>query len=227
MIKPVPQQGSLIWFLAVSLALNAGAVLAGYWLQLPRDTNVIQLTDVDINDLPPKGDPNAEQEQPEQPPQPEPTPPPEPEPTPPPLDKTPEFEIPVPTPTPVPSPQSRPRPSPKQIKQSPATNPNPPATPGSNKGLANGVKGGTGNGGSRSGLFLQQPKPPYPSAAQEMSITGTVTVTLTISGGRIVSAHGNGPAILASAAANWIRANWVPAPNTSGTYELPIKFRLD
>lgn len=227
MVRPSQKEGSLIWFLALSLALNAAAVLAGYWLQVPRDANVIQLTDVDINDLPPKGDPEAEQEQPEQPPQPEPTPPPEPEPTPPPLDKTPEFEIPAATPTPVPSPQSRPRPSPKQIKQSTPSNPNPAATPGGKKGLANGVKGGTGNGGSRSGLFLQQPRPPYPSAAQEMSITGNVTVTLTISGGRIVAARGNGPAILASAAASWIRANWVPAPNTSGTYELPITFRLN
>jgi outer membrane biosynthesis protein TonB len=203
----------------------------GYWLQVPRDANVIQLTDVDLNDLPPKGDPDADQAQPEEPPQPEPTPPPEPEPTPPPLDSTPEFEIPAPSPTPVPSPPSQPKPSPKQRRPSPSTNPNPAATPGAkpgpNKGLASGVKGGTGNGGSRSGLFLQQPKPPYPGAAREMLITGNVTVTLTIAGGRIVAVHGNGPAILASAAASWIRANWVPAPNTSGTYELPIVFRLN
>jgi hypothetical protein len=43
-----------------------------------------------------------------------------------------------------------------------------------------------------------------------MQITGDVTVTLTISSGRIVAAHANGPAILASAAASRIRANWVP-----------------
>ncbi len=225
MIKPSQKEGSLIWFLVLSFALNAGAVFSAYWLQIPREANVVQLTAVDINDLPPKGDP--EEEQPEQPPQPEPTPPLEPEPTPPPLDKTPEFEIPAPTPTPIPSPQSRPKPSLKPPKQPVPSHPNPVVTPGSNKGLATGVSGGTGKGGSRSGLFLQQPRPPYPSAAREMQITGDVTVTLTISSGRIVAANGNGPAILASAAASWIRANWVPAPNTSGTYELPIIFRLD
>jgi hypothetical protein len=149
------------------------------------------------------------------------------EPTPPPWDNAPEFELPIPSLTPMSPPQSRQRPSPKPATQSPSLDPNPAPTQGVTKGLANGVKGGTRNGGSRSGLFLQQPRPPYPSAAAEMQITGNVIVTLTISGGRIVAAHGNGPAILASAAASWIRANWVPAPSTSGTYELPITFRLN
>jgi outer membrane biosynthesis protein TonB len=225
MIKPRQKEGSLVWFLVLSFALNAGTIISGYWLQIPNAVNLIQFTSVDINDLPPQGQPEAEQ--PEQPPQPEPTPPIDPEPTPPPLDQAPEFEIPVPTPTPIPSPQSRPRPSVKPPKQSVPSQTNPMATPGSNQGLANGVSSGTGKGGSRSGLFLAQPKPPYPSAAREMQITGDVTVTLTISSGRIVAAHRNGPAILAGAAASWIRANWVPAPNTSGTYELPIIFRLN
>lgn len=78
MIKPSQKEGSLIWFLVLSFALNAGAVFSAYWLQIPGEANVVQLTAVDINDLPPKGDP--EEEQPEQPPQPEPTPPLEPEP---------------------------------------------------------------------------------------------------------------------------------------------------
>jgi outer membrane biosynthesis protein TonB len=225
MVKPSQKQGSLIWFLVLSFALNAGAILSGYWLQIPREVNVVQLTAIDFDDLPPKGD--LEAEQPEQPPQSEPTPPLEPEPTPPPLDKEPEFEIPAPSRTPIASPQSRPKPSLKPPKQPVPSHPNPVATPGSNKGLATGVNGGTGKGGSRSGLFLHQPRPPYPIAAREMQVTGDVTVTLTISSGRIVAAHGNGPAILASAAATWIRANWAPAPDTSGTYELPIIFRLN
>jgi hypothetical protein len=224
MVKPSQKEGSIIWFLVLSFALNAGAILSGYWLQIPKSANVVQLTDVDFDDLPPKGEPDAEQ--PEQPPQPEPTPPPEPEPTPPPLDQAPEFEIPAPSPTPIATPQSQPKPTQKP-KQPVPTHSNPAATPGSNKGLATGVNGGTGKGGSRSGLFLHQPKPPYPIAAKEMQITGDVTVTLTIASGRIVAAHGNGPTILAIAAANWIRANWVPAPDTSGTYELPIVFRLN
>ena len=225
MIKLRQKEGSLVWFLVLSFVLNVGAILGAYWLQIPRAVNLIQLTSVDINDLPPQGDPEAEQ--PEQPPLPEPTPPPDPEPTPPPLDQAPEFEIPAPTPTPVPSPQSRPRPPVKPPEQPVPSHSNPVATSSGNQGLANGVSTGTGKGGSRSGLFLAQPKPPYPSAAREMQITGDVTVTLTIPSGRIVAAHGNGPAILASAAASWIRANWVPAPSTSGTYELPITFRLN
>src|SRR5260221_7764225 len=96
MVKPIQKEGSIIWFLVLSFTLNAGAILSGYWLQIPRGVNVVQLTDVDFDDLPLKGEPDAEQ--PEQPPQPEPTPPPEPEPTPPPLDKPPEFEIPAPSP---------------------------------------------------------------------------------------------------------------------------------
>ena len=225
MVKPSQKEGSLIWFLVLSFALNAGAILSGYWLQIPRGVNVVQLTDVDFDDLPPKGEPDAEQ--PEQPPEPEPTPPLEPEPTPPPLDQAPEFEIPAPSPTPIATPQTRPKPSLKPPKQAVPSHTDPVATPGSNKGLATGVNGGTGKGGSRSGLFLHQPKPPYPIAAREMQITGDVTVTLTIASGRIVAARGNGPTILAMAAANWIRANWVPAPDTSGTYELPIIFRLN
>ena len=128
MVKPSQKEGSLIWFLVLSFALNAGAILSGYWMQIPRGVNVVQLTDIDFDDLPPKGDPEAEQ-QPEQPPQPEPTPPPEPEPTPPPLDKPPEFEIPVPSPTPIASPQSRPKPSLKPPKQPAPSHPNPAATP--------------------------------------------------------------------------------------------------
>src|SRR5260221_9520346 len=162
----------------MSYALNAGAILSGSCLQIRRGVNVVQLTDIDFDDLPPKGEPEAEQH-PEQPPQPEPTPPPEPEPIPPPLDKPPEFEIPAPTPTPIASPQARPKPSLKPPKQPAPSHPNPAATPGT-KGLATGVDGGTGKGGSRSGLFLHQPKPPYPIAAREMPVTGEATVRLPV-----------------------------------------------
>jgi outer membrane biosynthesis protein TonB len=223
MIKPIHNEGSFIWFLALALALNAGAVLTGYWFPTPAEPGIILLTDVDISDVPPKGDPEAEQEQP---PQPEPTPPPEDEPTPPPLDKPPEFEIPAPSATPIPSPQSRPKPSPKPVKQPSPSNPNPAATPGANKGIANGVKAGTGKGG-HSGLFIQRPNPPYPGVAVQMMVSGNVTVVITVSSGQIVGARGNGPAILANAAVRWIRANWVPAPTTSGTYELPIQFQMN
>src|SRR5258708_1926595 len=156
MVKPSQKERSLIWFLVLSFALNAGAIISGYWMQIPRGVNVVQLTDIDFDDLPPNGEPEAEHH-PDQPPQPEPTPPPEPEPIPPPLDKPPEFEIPAPTPTPIASPQARPKPSLKPPKQPAPSHPNPAATPGI-KGLATGVDGGTANDGSRHRLFLPRRK---------------------------------------------------------------------
>jgi hypothetical protein len=59
MVKPSQKQRSLIWFLVLSFALNAGAILSGYWLQIPREVNAVRLTAIDFDDLPPKGDPAA------------------------------------------------------------------------------------------------------------------------------------------------------------------------
>src|SRR6516162_10858952 len=114
---------NLVWFIALSAALNGAGAFSGYWWKFPEPVTepekAIELTEIDTNDVPPLLQP---EEEPETPPEPEPTPPPEPEPTPPPLDKPPEFEVPQPTPTPSPPPAK-----PVQVKpQQTPKGPNPP-----------------------------------------------------------------------------------------------------
>ncbi len=200
---------SLVWFLLLSLVLNGSAAYFGFWLKLPEEPPTM-LTAVDTNDAPPLGDPNAPEEQP---PDPQPTPPPDPEPTPPPLDKPPEFEIPAATPTPAPQSTPHPTPKPKSDKDK-KPSPNAAATPGMQKGFANGVVGGTGNGGARSGKLVRSPKPPYPPQALQMHITGDVRLAITVSSGHI------------SAAARWVRGNWEFAPDQTGTFTLPVVFQI-
>jgi outer membrane biosynthesis protein TonB len=213
----------IIWFLLFSLFLNVAAAVAGWWIHLPTTSTPIMLTEADMNDAPPLGSPDAPEEQP--PTDPQPTPPPEPEPTPPPLDKPPEFELPEPTPTPAPPPvQPQPTPKPKTEKPKASPNPNAAATPGQQKGFANGVVGGTGNGGPRSGLFVRSPKPPYPPQALQLHISGNVSAVITVSNGTITGVHANGPSMLASAAERWVRSNWQAAPTTNGSFTLPINF---
>ncbi|MGA8482239.1 MAG: hypothetical protein WB696_30075 [Chthoniobacterales bacterium] len=209
----------IIWFLLFSFFLNVAAAVAGFWIHLPTNTTPIMLTEADMNDAPPLGSPDAPEEQP---PDAQPTPPPEPEPTPPPLDKPPEFELPEATPTPAPAAQPQPTAKPKTEKPKP--NPNAAATPGLQKGVATGVVGGTGNGGPRSGLFIRNPKPPYPPQALQLHISGNVSAVITVSNGTITSVHANGPSLLASAAERWVRGNWQAAPTTNGTFTLPVAF---
>jgi outer membrane biosynthesis protein TonB len=209
----------IIWFLLFSFFLNVAAAVAGFWIHLPTNTTPIMLTEADMNDAPPLGSPDAPEEQP---PDAQPTPPPEPEPTPPTLDKPPEFELPEATPTPAPAAQPQPTAKPKTEKPKP--NPNAAATPGLQKGVATGVVGGTGNGGPRSGLFIRNPKPPYPPQALQLHISGNVSAVITVSNGTITSVHANGPSLLASAAERWVRGNWQAAPTTNGTFTLPVAF---
>jgi outer membrane biosynthesis protein TonB len=204
----------IIWFLLFSLFLNVGAAIAGFWIHLPANTATTMLTEADVNDAPPLGNPDAPEEQP---PDPNPTPPPDPEPTPPPLDKPPEFELPEATPTPAPQIQLKPKPTEK---------PNSAPTPGGQKGVPTGVVGGTGTGGPRTGLWIRSPKPQYPPQALQLHITGSVTATITVSNGTVTGVHATGPSLLASAAERWIRSNWQGAPTTNGTFTLPINFVL-
>ncbi len=213
----------IIWFLLFSLFLNVAAAVAGFWIHLPNNTTPIMLTEADMNDAPPLGSPDAPEEQP---PDAQPTPPPEPEPTPPPLDKPPEFELPEATPTPAPPAQPQPTPKPKTEKPKASPNPNAAATPGQQKGFANGVIGGTGNGGPRSGLWVRCPKPSYPPQAMQLHITGNVMATITVSNGQVTSVHATGPSLLASAAERHIRSSWQGYPTTNGTFTLPIAFVL-
>jgi Gram-negative bacterial TonB protein C-terminal len=132
----------------------------------------------------------------------------------------------TPTPAPPAQPQPQPTPKPKTEKPKASPNPNAAATPGMQKGFANGVVGGTGNGGPRSGLWIRNPKPQYPPQALQLHISGNVTATIVVSNGTITSVHANGPSLLASAAERWIRGNWQAAPTTNGTYNLPVAFVL-
>jgi outer membrane biosynthesis protein TonB len=228
-------------FLILSLVINGVGAYCGWWLKFPEPAplkdEAIQLTDIDTNDVEKLGDPNAPEEPP--PLEPEPTPPPEPEPTPPPLDKPPEFEIPQSTPTPAPSaaptPDRSPKPNPTPkphvqpaVKPAGTPNPHPAAAtaPGLTKGSLTGAPDGTGNGGPRSGLLVRSPRPPYPSQALQMHLSGDVHVRMTVQGGNIVDAEGSGPPMLASAAARWVRSNWKFSPTTNGTYTLPVSFVL-
>src|SRR5260370_12419765 len=197
----------IIWFLLSSFFLNVAAAVAGFWIHLPANNTPIMLTEADMSDAPPLGSPDAPEEQP---PDAQPTPPPEPEPTPPPLDKPPEFELPEATPTPAPAAQPQPTAKPKTEKPKP--NPNAAATPGLQKGVANGVVGGTGNGGPRSGLFIRNPKPPYPPQALQLHISGNVSAVITVSNGTITSGHTNGPSLLASAPDPWVPRTCHPRP---------------
>jgi outer membrane biosynthesis protein TonB len=224
-------------FIVLSLAINGAGAYCGWWLKFPEPVqqkdDAIELTDIDTNEVPPLGDPNAPEQQP--PTEPEPTLPPEPEPTPPPLDKPPEFEIPQPKPTPEPSlaptpestpkPQSTPRPHPQKPAVKPAHTPGHPAAPGLVKGVANGVQGGTGNGAPRSGLLLN-PNPPYPPLAMQMHISGDVYITMTVQNGKVVDAEASGPPMLASYAVRWVRANWKFTPTTNGTIKQLVEFVL-
>jgi outer membrane biosynthesis protein TonB len=230
-----------VLFLILSLVINGVGAYCGWWLKfpeppLPKDDS-IQLTDIDTNDVEKLGDPNVPEDQP--PPEPEPTPPPEPEPTPPPLDKPPEFEIPQASPTPAPSvaptPENSPKPNPTPkphvqpaVKPSgtPNPNPHPPGAAALTKGSLTGAADGTGNGGPRSGLLVRSPRPPYPSQALQMHVTGEVHVRMTVQSGNIVDAEGSGPPMLASAAVRWVKSNWKFSPTTNGSYTLPVSFVL-
>jgi len=226
-------------FLIMSLVINGVGAYCGWWLKFPEPPplkdDAIELTVIDTNDVEKLGDPDALEEPP--PPEPEPTPPPEPEPTPPPLDKPPEFEIPQATPTPAPSaaptPEVTPKPNPTPkphveaaVRSSGTPNLHPATAPGLSKGSLTGAPNGTGNGGPRSGLLVRSPRPPYPTQALQMHISGDVHVRITVEAGNVVDAEGSGPPMLASAAARWVRTNWKFSPTTNGTFTLPVSFVL-
>jgi hypothetical protein len=101
--KSPEQKGTpFLWFFLLSIALNVGAAFSGYYWSLPEQTIEadIQLTVIDVNDVPSLGEPNAATAPPIPPLSPEPAPTPAPPP-----DQPPEFEVPEPGPTPTPEPE--------------------------------------------------------------------------------------------------------------------------
>ncbi|CAB4242734.1 Periplasmic protein TonB [Methylacidimicrobium sp. AP8] len=73
------------------------------------------------------------------------------------------------------------------------------------------------------------PKPPYPYEAAMRRYQGTVELSLTIQQGRLLDVEvvrSSGFGILDSTARQWIRQHWRLPANLSGTYTIPIIYRL-
>lgn len=81
-------------------------------------------------------------------------------------------------------------------------------------------------GNLQSGLLVRSPNVPYPSKALNRQVSEEVRVHIQVANGLIVHTDGSGPPILASFAAQWVKANWKFSPTANGTYTLPIKFVL-
>ncbi|MDD4932196.1 MAG: energy transducer TonB [Methylacidiphilaceae bacterium] len=74
------------------------------------------------------------------------------------------------------------------------------------------------------------PKPPYPYEAALRRFQGTVQLSLTVAQGRLLSVdivQSSGFGILDSTARQWIRQRWRLPANLSGTYTIPIVYRLE
>ena len=73
------------------------------------------------------------------------------------------------------------------------------------------------------------PKPQYPYEAKLRHYQGTVTISLNIVDGQILSADvagSSGYAILDTAASSWIRQRWHFPPDTTRNFSLPVQFQL-
>lgn len=74
------------------------------------------------------------------------------------------------------------------------------------------------------------PKPPYPYEAALRRYQGTVQLALTIAQGKLLGVEvvqSSGFGILDSNARQWIRQHWRLPANLSGTYTIPISYRLE
>lgn len=74
------------------------------------------------------------------------------------------------------------------------------------------------------------PKPPYPYEAAMRRYQGTVQLSLTVAQGKLLAVdvvQSSGFGILDSTARQWIRQRWRLPANLSGSYTIPIVFRLE
>lgn len=74
------------------------------------------------------------------------------------------------------------------------------------------------------------PKPPYPYEAAMRRYQGTVQLTLTVAQGKLLGVditQSSGFGILDSTARQWIRQRWRLPANLSGSYTIPIVYRLE
>ncbi|MDD2676785.1 MAG: energy transducer TonB [Methylacidiphilaceae bacterium] len=143
---------------------------------------------------------------------------------PPPPEPNPEFVQPKQQPPPIPPPvEKKPEPRPEPPKPMPAhvakkTAPAAPAHPVQRYAAA-APRVGDAN----------TPKPPYPYEAAMRRYQGTVQLALTIAQGKLLGVEvvqSSGFGILDSTARQWIRQRWRLPANLSGTYTIPIVYRL-
>ncbi len=74
------------------------------------------------------------------------------------------------------------------------------------------------------------PKPPYPYEAALRRYQGTVQLSLTVAQGKLLSVEvvqSSGFGLLDSNARQWIRQRWRLPGNLSGSYTIPIVYRLE
>ena len=79
--------------------------------------------------------------------------------------------------------------------------------------------------------FLKSPKPPIPEqlrneVARSQGMKPNAIVRLTIDHGKIVATPIGGNTVLANYLAQWIQNHWVADPRLTGTFKLPMSFRL-
>ena len=80
---------------------------------------------------------------------------------------------------------------------------------------------------SKNPRLIRSPKVPYPPEALQRHITGDVCVQITVVKGKITLVQAiSGPAILSSAAIQWIKANWQFAPDQTGFFNVPLVFQI-
>ena len=233
-----PKRGRLVLLFVLSIAAHVGLAMLAIWagnhlgrVAKPEDELELGMDVIlgeEVQELIVAATPPA----PPEPPPPEPPPPPpESEPEPPPPDPPmPEPEFVEPTPPP----KATPAPKPKVVaKAAPA----PPAPPGAKVGptprpgvvggnVAEGKVEGTPGGKKVGPQGWRTPRGPYPPAALQRRIQGTVMVRIvTNAAGRVTSASpSGGDPILQSAARTMALSSWGGAPNSSKT--VPVIYTI-
>lgn len=145
---------------------------------------------------------------------------------PPPPEPNPEFVQPKMQPPPQPPPPVEKKPEPKPEPPKPMTA-HPVRKPPTNapqhpvqRYAATALRAGDAN----------TPKPPYPYEAAMRRYQGTVQLSLTVAQGKLLSVdvvQSSGFGILDSNARQWIRQRWRLPANLSGSYTIPIVYRLE
>jgi protein TonB len=218
----------------LSIGVHIGVAFFAIWAShhlknIPKEEETLDLgVDVTLGEevqelIAAQTPPEPETPPPEPPPTPpEPPPEPDPEPPPEPMEK-PEFIEPKPEPKPKPAPKvvAKPAPAPPGAKTGPTPRP---GVVGGN--VPGGKLTGTPGGQKVSTQGWKTPRGPYPPAALQRRIQGTVMVRIsTNAAGKIVSATvSGGDPELQSAARRMALSIWQGPPNATRT--VPVKYEI-